>query len=128
MRKPKYHIISFICLLVAFLISATYQYYRSNINEIQQWDAFGIREKIIYLLLIAISCLLLLNKSVVLKFMIGFCVVGCIISFTFYLPVILPQRTIGWVDVAESILYIGLLLLSIRYSLKALKQLRLTEI
>ena len=117
-----YHKISFIFLLLAFLVSAAYQYYRSMVNEVPVHDGFGFDEIIIYVGLIGISSISLIDKKNASRFIIGFCITGYLISFTYYFPVIWVKRTIGWIDVAESVLYLLFLLLAALFSFVSLRK------
>lgn len=117
-----YHKISFVFLLLAFLVSAAYQYYRSLINEVPDYDTFGLPQILIYLGLIALSGISLIDKKIASQFIIGFCIVGYMISFAYYFPIIWIKRTNNWVDIMEAILYLLFLLLAAVFSLMALRK------
>ncbi len=120
MKSP--HKISFLFLCIGFIVSATYQYYRSTIHEIPIYDDFWIKEILIYAGMLGISAISLVNKNWASKFIIVFCLAACGIGFGFYLPVVYPQRTNNWIDTGESIVYLACLLLAGVFSYLGLRK------
>jgi len=114
--------ISFIFLCIAFIISASYQAYISTIREVPAYDQFGIKEIGLYLLMMGISCIVLVNKKWAYLFIIGFCVLLCGIAFGFYIPVVMRQRTLDWIDIGEAVVYLGCILVAAIFALKAVFQ------
>lgn len=120
MKAP--HKTAFLFLCAAFIVSGTYQYYRSTINEIPKFDAFGLIEIGVYALLIGISTISLINKNWASIFIICFCLIGYVVAFSYYFPVVFSSRNNNIIDIGESIVYLGLILLAVIWSFLAIKK------
>jgi hypothetical protein len=97
--------LSFVLLILAFGLSAEYQYYRSTINEIPAYDAFGTNEIIRFSILMAISFFALVNKTWSKWITLAFCMFCLAIVFAKYYPDVYVLRQNGIIDVLEPIIY-----------------------
>lgn len=104
--------LSFILLLSAFIISAAYQYYRSTVNEVPEYDAFGKPEIIRFSILIGISFIALIQQKWSQWLTIFYCLFCVGIVLVRYYPTVYFLRKNGWIDMVEPIVYIFLLILA----------------
>ncbi len=104
--------LSFILLLLAFIISAAYQYYRSTINEIPEFDAFGKNEIIRFSILILISFIALIQQKWSQWLTILYCLFCIAIVLFRYYPNVYVLRDNGTIDILEPIIYILLIALA----------------
>lgn len=114
--------ISFLLLIAAFIISAAYQYYRSTINEIAEYDAFGKNEMIRFAVLMGISFFALVNRSWSKWITLAFCVFCFSIVLVKYYPNIYVLRENKMIDVVEPVVYLILVFLAGAFSLPRKKK------
>jgi hypothetical protein len=96
-------------LIIAYVLSMAYQYYRSTINQFPEFDQFGLPEIIGYAVFFAWSSLALSPKRWALWALFALCVIQLLIGALYYLPVIFRVRHDGFWDWAECIVFIGLI-------------------
>lgn len=99
---------TFWCLLVAYVISMTYQYYRYTLHE-HPADTFGPTEIAGYAVLTGWSALALVQKRWAVAAVISLCVLQLAIGLFYYFPVIFPTRHGRFWDWAEAVVFIGLI-------------------
>ena len=96
-------------LIIAYVISMVYQYYRSTINQFPQFDQFGATEIIGYLVFFAWSSLALSTKKWAVWAVLGLCVLQLLIGAFYYIPVIFVVRHDSFWDWAECIVFISMI-------------------
>lgn len=96
-------------LVIAYVLSMAYQYYRSTINQFPAFDKFGHTEMIGYLVFFAWSSLALSTKRWALWAVLALCIIQLMIGALYYLPVIFVVRHDSFWDWAECIVFIGLI-------------------
>jgi hypothetical protein len=104
-----YQKIAFWSLISAFVLSASYQAYRSGIMEVPAYDAFGPDMITWYLTMAGVSCLLLLRRRWVPWLLLGVCGLLVAVAIFYYYPVIAVTRQNGYIDWAEGVVYVGLI-------------------
>lgn len=102
--------LSFILLLSAFIISTAYQYYRSTINEVPEYDAFGKSEIIRFSILIGISFIALIHQKWSQWLTIFYCLFCVGIVLIKYYPNVYVLRENKMIDIFEPIVYMVLIL------------------
>ena len=113
-------------LIIAYIVSMAYQYYRSTINQFPAFDAFGATEIIGYLVFFIWSSLALIDKRWALWAVLALCILQLLIGFLYYLPVIFIVRHDTFWDWAECIVFIGLISWAGYLTLKQLYKKRVT--
>jgi hypothetical protein len=103
-KNPK----TFAILVVAFVISMTYQYYRSTLHE-HPADTFGTAEIAAYAVLLAWSSLALVGRKWAVKAVVALCVLQLCSGLFYYFPVVFPQRHGRFWDWAEAIGFVLLI-------------------
>ncbi|MBD0258841.1 MAG: hypothetical protein ICV83_24240 [Cytophagales bacterium] len=99
---------TFAILVVAFVISMTYQYYRSTLHE-HPADTFGTTEITVYAVLLAWSSLALVGRKWAVKAVVALCVLQLCSGLFYYFPVVFPQRHGRFWDWAEAIGFVLLI-------------------
>ncbi len=99
---------TFAMLVVAFVISMTYQYYRATLHE-HPADTFGATEMVGYGICLGWSCLALVGRKWAVKAVVALCVLQLCSGLFYYFPVVFPQRHGRFWDWAEAVVFIGLI-------------------
>jgi hypothetical protein len=109
----KHHIVAFWTLATAFVISAAYQFYRSVLMEVPEYDAFTLTIGIVYACLIGVSALVLTNRRWAWWVVSVLVLLLVLVGVFWYSPVVMPARieagAMGLVGWLEASVYIGLL-------------------
>jgi hypothetical protein len=109
----RHHIVAFWTLVLAFVISAVYQLYRSAFMEIPRYDAFTPTTGAAYACLIGVSALVLTDKRWAWWVVSVLVLLLILVGVFWYYPVVVPARiqagamgSAGWL---EGSAYMGLL-------------------
>jgi hypothetical protein len=102
---------TFWCLVGAYVISMTYQYYRFTLHE-HPADTFGATEIAGYSVLMAWSTLALVQKRWAVVAIIVLCALQLAIGVFYYFPVVFATRHGRFWDWAEAIVFVGLIALA----------------
>ena len=99
---------AFWCLLGAYVISLTYQFYCYTLHE-HPADTFGPQEVGGYAVLMGWSALALIGKRWAVAAILVLCVLQLGIGIFYYFPVIFPTRHDRVWDWAEAVIFTGLI-------------------
>lgn len=99
---------TFWCLVGAYVISMSYQYYRYTLHE-HPADTFGATEIAGYAMLLGWSALALVEKRWTIVAVVGLCVLQLAIGLCYYFPVVFGTRHGRFWDWAEAIVFVGLI-------------------
>lgn len=96
-------------LILAFVISAAYQLYRSTIMALPAYDAFSLSSVLVYSCALAISWLATTGRCWAIWLAFVTSVLWMLIGILFYFPTITALRVFGPIDWAEGVLYLALI-------------------
>lgn len=96
-------------LILAFVISAAYQLYRSTIMALPAYDAFGLSSVLLYSCALAISWLATTGRRWATWLAFVTSMLWILLGILFYFPTITALRVFGPIDWAEGVLYLALI-------------------